>query len=77
MLSPASKSPVCHTKQVEQVEIEVQRFIDQPSIAEHIPNLDTHLVPTIDMDIMSSTDESQVLATVKSESTTSSIINSL
>ena len=73
MLSPASKSPVRHT---EQVEIKVQRFVDQPSIAEHMPNSDSHLAPTIDMDIMSSTDESQVLATVKSESTTSSIINS-
>jgi hypothetical protein len=73
MLSPTSKSPVRHT---EQIESEVQRFVDQSSITEHIPNSDTHLAPTIDMDIMSSADESQVPATVKSESTTISIINS-
>jgi len=68
MFSAISKSPVRGT---EQVEIKVQRFVDQRSITEdHIPNSDTHLAPTIDMDIVSSADESKVPATVKSESTT-------
>src|ERR1700683_2271312 len=67
MLSAISKSPVRGT---EQVEIKVQRFVDQPSITEDLPNLDTHLAPTIDMDIVSSADESKVPTTVKSESTT-------
>src|ERR1700722_18902390 len=67
MLSAISKSPVHCTKQVK---IKVQRFVSQPSITEDIPNLDTHLAPTIDMDIMSSADEYKVPATVKSESTT-------
>ena len=68
MFSTISKSPVCCTRQVE---IEVQGFVDQPgAITEDILNLDAHLVPTIDMDIMSSADEYKVLATVKSESTT-------
>ena len=39
-------------------------------ITEDILNLDAHLVPTIDMDIMSSADEYKVLGMVKSESTT-------